>query len=59
MTRDARREKDRTYIRVRKGKRKRSRGMDVDEEETGSRKYTRSTKKGQYRLLKKKRREMT
>lgn len=41
-----------------RGKEKKIAG-DVDEEETGSRKYMRSPKKGQYRLLEKKRREMT
>lgn len=45
MTRDARKEKDRD-VHAREAKRKGSRGMDVHEEETGPRKYTRSMKKG-------------
>lgn len=45
MTRDARREKDRD-VHAREAKRKGSRGMDVHEEETGPREYTRSMKKG-------------
>lgn len=39
---------ERQDIREREGKMKGSRGMDVHEEETGSRKYTRSIKKRQY-----------
>lgn len=41
---------------MREGKRKRSRRMEIDEEETGPRKYM---KKRQYRLLEKKKREMS
>lgn len=46
MTR--RKKGERQDVREREGKMKGSRGMDVHEEETGSRKYTMSIKKGQY-----------